>query len=179
MTNDCMAPQHAFIKPKAAASAFIAGNACVYGDVLISEHASIWFGCVLRGDVQRIVVGARTNIQDGAVVHASTNGPPTVIGTDVTIGHQAVLHGCTIEDHAFIGIGAIVLDRAVIRTHGMLAAGALLPPGKVIAENELWAGNPARFVRMLTANEVEHIQANVHRYLTLAAHYQRGSVPSL
>lgn len=168
---------HAAVMPEIVNSAFVAESAYISGDVHVAEQASIWFGCVLRGDVQTISIGARTNVQDGTVIHASTGGPPTVIGADVTIGHRAVLHGCTVEDQAFIGVGAIVLDRAVVRKRGMLAAGAVLTPGKVVNSNELWVGNPARFVRKLTDQDLKNMHLNVQRYVALGRLYHRGSVP--
>lgn len=177
MNRDQVTPVHAMLKPTVDDSAFVADSALISGDVRVGEQASIWFGCVLRGDVQTIAIGARTNIQDGTVIHASTGGQPTVIGADVTVGHRAVLHGCTVEDKAFIGIGAIVLDGAVIRKQGMLAAGAVLTPGKVIEPKELWIGNPARCVRKLTDNEVENMYINVQRYVALGKQYRRGNVP--
>jgi carbonic anhydrase/acetyltransferase-like protein (isoleucine patch superfamily) len=177
MDRDRAVISHAVVIPKIDDSAFVAESAYVCGDVHIGEQASIWFGSVLRGDVQAITVGARTNVQDGTIIHASTGGPPTVIGADVTIGHRAVLHGCTVEDKAFIGIGAIVLDRAVVRRNAMLAAGAVLTPGKVIEANELWAGNPARFVRKLTEQDIENMYLNTQRYVALGKQYHRGGVP--
>ena len=179
MTSDSEIPRHVFARPAVDDSAFVAPSAWIIGDVHIGVRASIWFGCVLRGDVQQIRIGARTNIQDATIIHGSTGGPPTVIGDDVTVGHRAVLHGCTIEDRAFVGIGAIVLDRAVVRNQGVLAAGAVLTPGKVVNANELWIGNPARFVRMLTDDDNEFIHRNAQRYVTLAGHYHHNSVPTL
>ncbi len=137
-------PAHAFATPRIDAGAFIAPGAVVYGDVAIGADSSVWFGCVIRGDVQAIRIGARSNIQDGAVIHASTNGAPTLIGDDVTVGHSAVLHACTLESGAFVGLGALVLDRATVHAGGMLAAGAVLTSGKAVGTGELWAGNPAR-----------------------------------
>jgi len=177
MNGELATPVHAILKPDVHDSAFIAGSATISGDVRIGEQASVWFNCVLRGDVQMIAIGARTNIQDGAVIHGSTGGPPTDIGADVTVGHRAVLHGCTVEDKAFIGIGAIVLDRAVIRRQGMLAAGAVLTSGKEVGPKELWVGNPARFVRRLTDAEIQNMTINVQRYVALGRQYRRGNVP--
>jgi len=177
MNGDLDMPVHALLKPTVDDSAFVADSATVSGDVRIGEQASVWFGCVLRGDVQTVAIGARTNIQDGAVIHASTGGPPTDIGADVTVGHRAVLHGCTVEDKAFIGIGAIVLDHAVVCKQGMLAAGAVLTPGKVVGAKELWVGNPARFLRKLTESEIQNMYINVQRYVALGKQYRRGNVP--
>ena len=148
--------------PRVDPAAFVAPGARLIGDVEIGAEASIWYNCVLRGDVNRIRIGARTNIQDGTVVHVSHDGPhaklggfATVIGEDVTIGHKAIIHACRIEDAVLIGMGAIVLDGAVVKKHGFVGAGALIAPGKVVGEGELCLGNPAKKVRMLSDAEIE------------------------
>lgn len=164
-------PAHVLAVPAVDPAAFVAENALVLGDVSIGADSSVWFGCVLRGDVQAIRIGKRTNIQDGTVIHASTDGRPTLIGDDVTVGHAAVLHACTIESGAFVGIGARVLDGGVVMGGGMLAAGALLTPGKAVRPGELWAGSPARLLRPLTAAESENILVSTRRYVALARHY--------
>jgi gamma-carbonic anhydrase len=160
-----------FGTPSVHKSAFIAHGVSLIGDVQIGESASIWFNCVLRGDVQRIVVGARSNIQDGCILHGTTNGSPTLVGSDVTVGHGAILHACTIEDRGFVGFGARVLDGAIVRSGGMLAAGAVLTPGKVVATGELWAGNPAKLLRSLSEKESEAIQRSADRYVALSRRY--------
>jgi gamma-carbonic anhydrase len=160
-----------FGTPSVHKSAFVAHGVSIIGDVQIGEGASIWFNCVLRGDVQRIVVGARTNIQDGCILHGTTNGAPTLVGSDVTVGHGAILHACTIEDGGFVGFGARVLDGAIVRSGGMLAAGAVLTPGKVVGSGELWAGNPARLLRSLSDKEREAIPLSADRYVNLARRY--------
>jgi carbonic anhydrase/acetyltransferase-like protein (isoleucine patch superfamily) len=165
-------PAHVDAQPDVADTAFVASNAIVIGDVIIGPDASVWFGCVVRGDVQRICIGARSNIQDGTVIHATTNGQQTVIGEGVTVGHAAVLHSCTLEDGAFVGIGAHVLDRAVVKAGGMLAAGAVLTPDKIVPSGELWAGSPARPLRKLSAAEQEGMIMNAHRYVALARRYR-------
>ena len=175
---DFAVPTHAFAIPQVDDNAFIAANAVVIGDVSIGVDASVWFGCVIRGDVQHISIGARSNIQDCTVIHASTNGPPTLIGEDVTVGHSAVLHACTLENCAFVGIGACVLDRAIVRAGGMLAAGAVLTPGKVVNPGELWGGNPARLLRELRTDERDGMIINVQRYVALAQHY-RSAHPTI
>ena len=134
-------------------SAFVAPTASVIGDVELGEDASVWYGCVLRGDTNFIRVGARTNIQDGTIVHVNAGTMPAVLGADVTIGHACIIHACTLEDRAFVGMGATVLDKAVIEEGGMLGAGGLLPPGKRIGRNELWLGSPARLIRTMSAEE--------------------------
>lgn len=165
-------PPHAYAAPEVDPSVFVAAGAIVVGDVSIAADASVWFGAVIRGDVRRITIGARSNIQDGAVIHASTGGQPTRIGRDVSIGHGARLHACTIEDGAFVGIGACVLDGATVAAQGMLAAGALLAPGKVVGAGELWVGSPAKFLRLLSDSEKENNKANAARYVALGKHYQ-------
>lgn len=165
-------PAYVYAMPRVDASAFIADNAVVWGDVSIGAETSIWFGCVVRGDVQAIRIGERCNIQDGTIIHASTNGEATRIGDEVTVGHAAVLHACTLESGAFVGLGALVLDRAIVRSEGMLAAGAVLTSGKVVGAGELWAGNPARLLRPLKPEELTAMRINIRRYVALGKHYQ-------
>ena len=140
---------------------FIAEGSKIIGDVEINEASSIWYNCVLRGDVNYIKVGKNTNIQDGTIIHVSSygfsatgrSGFPTVIGDNVTIGHNATIHACKIGNNALIGMGAIILDNAMINNMAFIAAGAVVTPGTRIKENELWAGNPAKFLRMTNENE--------------------------
>jgi len=151
--------------------------ATVIGDVHLADDVSIWPGAVLRGDVHHIRVGARSNIQDGAIVHVTHDGPyapgghPTLIGHDVTIGHAAVVHACTIGDYALIGMHATVLDGATIGAYGFLAAGSVLTPGKVIGEAELWMGNPARLVRVLDDRQREQLRYSAANYINLKNTY--------
>jgi carbonic anhydrase/acetyltransferase-like protein (isoleucine patch superfamily) len=166
------------VTPRIAASAFIAPTATVIGDVEIGDQSSVWFGCVLRGDDQPIRVGARSNIQDGCIVHITAAGLATRIGDDVTIGHAAIIHACTIEDWAFVGMGATVLDGAVIERGGMLAAGALLSPGKRIGAGELWKGAPARLARVMDAGERAVFAQNAPHYVALAARFRAGLRPA-
>jgi gamma-carbonic anhydrase len=165
------------IRPRIDDNAFVAVNATVLGDVRIAENASIWFGAVLRGDVQAIQIGAGSNIQDTAVVHASTGGAACIVGSGCTVGHGAILHSCTLDDYAFVGLGARVLDNAHIASDGALAAGAVLTPGKRVASGELWAGNPARLLRVLTPGEIASNRAIATRYVALARAYI-GLLPS-
>ncbi|OWW21183.1 gamma carbonic anhydrase family protein [Noviherbaspirillum denitrificans] len=167
-----LAPAFLGAKPAVNDSAFVASNAVLLGNVEVGADSSIWFGCVLRGDVQAIRIGMRSNIQDGTIIHCSTNGNPTQIGNDVTVGHAAVLHSCTIGDGAFVGIGARILDGAVIESGAMIAAGAVVTPGKVVGSGELWAGNPARLLRPLTDIDRNAMQRNAQRYVLLARHYR-------
>lgn len=155
--------------PEVAADAFIAAGARIIGKVTIGAGSSVWFNCVLRGDVGRIHVGARTNIQDGSIVHVTGGRFDTHIGDDVLIGHGCIIHGCRIADHGFVGMGATVLDGAVVEGDAMLAAGALLTPGKVVKSGELWAGRPARFLRALREEEIAGNRAAAAGYARLAA----------
>ena len=165
------------IIPRIDASAYIDTAAIVIGDVEVAADASLWPCCVARGDVHYIRIGARTNVQDGAIIHVTHDGAytpggfPTLIGADVTIGHGAVIHACTIEDGCLIGMHATVLDGATVKRHGFLAAGAVLPPGKTIGEAELWVGNPARFARRLSDIEIERLTYSAHHYVRLKNEY--------
>ncbi|MDR6288086.1 MULTISPECIES: gamma carbonic anhydrase family protein [Inquilinus] len=158
--------------PRIAADAFIAPGAVVIGDVEIGPGTSVWFGCVIRGDVSPIRIGARTNIQDGTVVHVATADGPSHIGDDVTIGHMALIHACTLADRSFVGMKACVMDRAVVESDAMVAAGALLTPGKRVPAGQLWAGSPARFVRTLTDDEHEHHRKLCEGYVSLGVEYR-------
>ncbi|WP_328807347.1 gamma carbonic anhydrase family protein [Paraburkholderia elongata] len=145
----------------------------------IGEQSSIWFNCVLRGDVQKISIGRRTNIQDGSIVHGTTNGLPTIVGDDVTVGHGAILHACTLEDGSFVGFGARVLDGAVVQSGGMLAAGAVLSPRKIVRTGELWAGSPARLLRPLTDEERTSLGLAASRYVALIDRYKTNQFVTL
>ena len=150
---------------------FVAPGAVIVGDVHLAEGASVWFGCVIRGDDHHVRIGARSNIQDGTIIHVTPDENPTLIGDDVTIGHGARLHGCDIGAEALIGIGAIVLDGAVVEAGAMVAAGALVTPGKRVGSGELWAGNPARLLRELRDEDREFMTWDVAHYLGLAREY--------
>ena len=154
-------------------SAFIAPGCRIIGDVEIGEDASIWYNCVIRADVNRIRIGARSNVQDGTVIHCDSPGDgidrplegwPTIIGDDVLIGHMAMVHGCTIHDRGFVGLGAIAMNKAVIGSDAMLAAGAMLTENKVMGERELWAGRPAKKLRDLDDAAVMGMRAGVMHY---------------
>lgn len=154
-------------------SVFVAPSADLIGNVSIGSESSVWFQAVLRGDVHRIRVGERTNIQDQCLIHVTNRTCPTLIGDQVTLGHSAVLHGCTIHDRVLVGIRSIVLDRVVIEPDVMLAAGSLVPPGKVLESGFLYMGSPARAVRKLTNEELISIQDHSDRYVTYARAYQQ------
>jgi carbonic anhydrase/acetyltransferase-like protein (isoleucine patch superfamily) len=164
------------ILPTLGARVYVDPAACVIGDVHLGDDASVWPGAVLRGDVHHIRVGARSNIQDGSIVHVSHEGPygpgfPCLIGADVTIGHGAVIHARTLVVACLVGMHATVLDGAVVRRHGFVGAGALVPPGTVVGEGELWLGNPARRVRVLDARGIEQLHYSAAHYVRLKDRY--------
>ena len=163
-------PIHPFAgqSPRIDPAAWIAPGAQVIGDVEVGAGASIWYNVVVRGDVMPIRIGARSNIQDGSIVHVTRKLAATTIGEDVLVGHMAIIHGCTLQDRSFVGLGAIVMDGCVIEPDGMLGAGALLSPGKVIKGRELWLGRPAKFVRLLSDEEVERNRRGAAGYVELA-----------
>lgn len=168
--------------PKVDPTAFVAENAVLIGDVEVAAGASIWYGCVLRADINRIRVGRNTNVQDGTVVHCNHDpagdyretggGMPTLIGDDITIGHMALIHACTLEDGCFIGMGSVIMDEAVVEGGAMVAAGALITPRKRVASGQLWAGNPARPVRDLRPDERDLFPYLRDHYVALADCYR-------
>ncbi len=159
------------VSPRVAPNAFVAPTAVLIGDVEIGPQSGVWFHCVLRGDTNVIRIGARSNIQDGTIIHVNADTFPTIIGDDVTVGHAAIIHACTLRDRAFVGMGATVLDGAEIAEGGMLAAGALLTPGKRIGPGEIWQGAPARFWRVLSdEDQAKFARTSVH-YVELAQRY--------
>lgn len=157
--------------PRIHESAFIAPGVRLIGDVEIGPDVSVWYNCVLRADVSRIVIGARTNVQDGTVIHCDSPTPgapdgfPTIIGEDVLVGHLAMVHGCVIEDRGFVGLGAIVMSDAHIESDGMLAAGAMLTGGKRVLSRQLWGGRPARYMRDLDDAAIADMQRGVQHYV--------------
>jgi carbonic anhydrase/acetyltransferase-like protein (isoleucine patch superfamily) len=163
--------------PRIHDSAFVAPGARIIGDVEIGPDASIWYNCVIRADVNRIVIGARSNVQDGTVIHCESPSPghpdgfPTLIGDDVLIGHLAMVHGCVLEDRAFVGLGAIVMDGCRIGSDAMLGAGAMLTSGKVIEARQLWTGRPATYVRDLPDKAIAAMRAGVAHYVENARHH--------
>jgi carbonic anhydrase/acetyltransferase-like protein (isoleucine patch superfamily) len=168
------------ILPRIDPTAFVAPNAVVIGDVEIGPRANVWFNCVLRGDDAKIRVGADANIQDGTVVHVTVEESPDgsarhfdcLIGDGVAIGHMALLHGCTLEPGAFVGMKACVMDQAVVEGGAMVAAGAVVTPRKRVKGGELWAGTPARFARALKPEEREYIRWVTAHYRALADEYK-------
>jgi carbonic anhydrase/acetyltransferase-like protein (isoleucine patch superfamily) len=162
------------VTPQIADDAFIAPTAAIIGDVVIGSETGVWFHCLVRGDMNSIRIGARTNIQDGSVIHIDSGEFSTFIGDDVTVGHNAVIHACTLKNRAFVGISATVLDGAVIDEGGMLAAGGLLTPGKVIGPNELWTGSPAKLRRVMEPEERARFDRNALVYRELAKKFRAG-----
>ncbi len=167
--------------PQIHASVLVDEQALVVGDVVIGEDSSVWPMAVLRGDVQRIEIGARSNIQDGSVLHVTHDseytpgGRPLIIGDDVTVGHAVMLHACTLEDCCLIGIGAIVLDGAVVKSGAMLAAGSLVPPGKIIEGGYLWMGSPVKKLRPLSDKERAYLEYSAAHYVRVARQHKLGS----
>lgn len=159
-------------KPIVHPSAWIAPNATLIGEVEIGAGAGIWYNVVLRGDGPGIKIGENSNIQDGTVVHVSYRRSGTVVGANVTVGHMAMLHACTIEDGAFIGMHSTVLDDVVVESGAMVAAGAVVPPGKRVKRGELWAGNPAKMIRELGERELLMFKSSVRHYRELAKAYR-------
>ncbi len=164
------------VMPTLGAGCFVAPTAAVVGDTVIGPETNIWFNCVVRGDVNEIRIGARTNVQDATVIHVSSTGQGTYIGEEVTIAHSALVHACTVEDRAFIGMQACVMDDARVETHAMVAAGALVTPGKTVPSGELWAGRPARKVRALSAEEIAYIDHLPGHYCRLAEEYLEAGI---
>lgn len=159
-------------------SAFVADGSQIIGNVTIGPQSSVWYNCVLRGDVNRIVIGARTNIQDGTVIHVDSpkdGGPglPTIIGDDVLVGHMVMLHGSILHDRAFVGLGSIVMDGCTIESDGMLAAGSMLTPGKTILSGELWMGRPAKKLRDMSAEEIARNRLGASHYVVMAQKHMR------
>jgi carbonic anhydrase/acetyltransferase-like protein (isoleucine patch superfamily) len=160
------------ITPKIHPSVFVADGAQIIGDVEIGKDASVWFNTVIRGDVHYIRIGVRTNIQDNTVVHVTNKKFPTEIGSNVTVGHSAVIHACTIRDYCLIGMGAIVLDGAEIGPYSLIAAGAVVTMGTIIPEGMLAAGIPAKIVRPLTTDEKQSLVQSAQNYIDYVATYR-------
>ena len=163
--------------PRIASSAFVAQGAVVIGEVSIGEEASIWYNCVVRGDVNFISIGDRTNIQDLSMLHVTHKkhvddpGAPLIIGNDVTVGHSVTLHGCTIEDGAFIGMQAMIMDKAVVGKGALVGARALVTEGTVIPPATLWVGAPAKYKRDLTADEIAWLGRSAGNYVRYSREY--------
>jgi carbonic anhydrase/acetyltransferase-like protein (isoleucine patch superfamily) len=159
------------IMPEIAEGVFIAAGAYIIGDVKIGKDSAVWFNTTVRGDVHLVRIGERTNIQDCTTIHVTRETGPTHIGSGITIGHNALLHACTLEDNCFIGMGATIMDGAVVESDAMVAAGALVTPNKLVKAGELWAGNPAKFFRKLTQEEIDYIRISADNYVRLKDEY--------
>ncbi|MCS7162907.1 MAG: gamma carbonic anhydrase family protein [Bacteroidia bacterium] len=162
--------------PQIGPETFLAETAVIIGDVVLGSQCSVWYHAVVRGDVHYIRVGDRTNIQDGAILHCTYQKAPLEIGSEVTIGHRAVVHGCRIGNRVLIGMGAIILDQAEIPDEVFIAAGALIPPGARLESGYLYAGIPARAVRPLTPEERADLRGYAHRYIYYKSWYEAASV---
>ncbi len=166
-------------KPQLHESVFVAEGVHVIGDVIIGKDSSLWFNAVVRGDVNYIRIGDRTNVQDNSVIHVTHEKFPTVIASNVTVGHSAIIHGCTIEDFTLIGMGAILLDGCRIGEHSLVAAGSLVKEGFVIPPGSLAAGVPAKVVRQLTNEELRRLEESAQHYVDYVSNYrQEGRSPS-
>jgi carbonic anhydrase/acetyltransferase-like protein (isoleucine patch superfamily) len=159
--------------PKLGRGVFVASGAAVIGQVEIGEDSNVWFNTVIRGDVNTIKIGARTNIQDNTTIHVTSKTGPTVIGDNVTIGHNAVIHACTIEDYCLIGMGSTILDGAVIRSNCFIAAGSVVTPGKEMPSGMMVMGSPAKPVRPLTQAELDFLRKSALDYVETAKSYGR------
>jgi len=157
--------------PKLGDDVYVSENAMVIGEVTLGDKVNIWFGAVIRGDMHYIKIGNRTNIQDNSVVHVTTSISPTSIGANVTVGHSAIIHGCTIEDDCLIGMGAIIMDDSVIGAGSLIGAGTLIPPNMIIPPNSLVVGSPGKVVREVKTVETQMILDRPQEYIDLAAIY--------
>jgi carbonic anhydrase/acetyltransferase-like protein (isoleucine patch superfamily) len=172
------------LHPRIDPSAWVDPSAVVIGDVTLGPGASIWPLCVVRGDIHRIEIGAGTNIQDGSILHVThdsrflPDGAPVIVHERVTVGHQVVLHGCEIGDHCLIGIGARILDRAVVEPRTMVGAGTLVTPGQVLTSGSLWIGAPARRARALSDQELEYLEYVADNYIRLAERHRSAILHS-
>lgn len=166
-----MLHQYKGITPKLDKTVFRVDSAEIIGDVEIGAGSSVWFNVVIRGDVNHIRIGDRTNVQDGTVIHVTHKKFPTIIGHDVTIGHNATLHGCTVGDRCLIGMGAVVLDNAVVEDDAMVAAGALVTPGTRVPEGTLYAGSPAKYKRHLSDEEIAGLKQSADNYIDYVKSY--------
>ncbi len=163
--------------PRIAGSAYVDSAALVIGDVMIGEDTSLWPMCVVRGDVQSIRIGTRTNIQDGTVIHVTHDsrfcpgGQPTYVGDDVTVGHKVLLHACTVENTCLIGMNAVIMDGAVVQSRVIVGAGSVVPPGKILESGYLYVGSPVKSIRPLKDRELEFIEYSAQNYVRLKNRY--------
>lgn len=163
------------VSPKVDPSSWIADNATITGDVTIGEQCSIWFQVVIRGDVNKIIIGNNVNIQDGSIVHGTMGRGDTILGNNVSIGHKAIIHGCQIEDNVLIGMGAIVLDDVLIPSNTIIAAGAVVTSGTIIEPGFIYAGTPARKLKPLDASKAQlYIEGTAKAYIEYKEYYKKG-----
>ena len=163
--------------PKVHETAFVAPGAVLVGQVVVGPHASVWYGCVLRADTNRIEIGARSNVQDGTMIHADApemGGTPVLIGEEVLIGHRCMIHGASVDEGGFVGMGSTMLDGARVKTGGFLAAGAFLAPKKVVPRGEMWGGLPARKLRDLRPGEDAAARMGAAHYVEEAEAHRRA-----
>lgn len=158
-------------RPQIGKDVFVADTARVIGEVILEDEVSVWYGAVLRGDIGKIVIGKRSNIQDNSVLHITPPDYPVIVGEDVTVGHGAILHGCKIGSRSLVGMGAVVLDGAEIGEESIVAAGALVPPGKKFPKRSLIIGVPAKVARELSDDDVKAILENTEEYVRLGKKY--------
>jgi len=156
------------VSPRFGNECFIAPNATIVGDVVMGDQCSVWFNAVIRGDVNQVILGNKVNVQDGAIIHCTYEKTRAIVGNNVSIGHLAIVHGCTIHDDVLIGMGAIVMDNAVIHSHSIIAAGAVVLEGTIVEQGSIYAGVPARKVKdtpvALVEGEINRIANNYVRY---------------
>lgn len=170
------------IAPSLGERVYIDPQSAVIGDVSLGDDVSVWPMAVIRGDVNKIHIGSACSIQDGAILHVTHDGPytaggkPLILGHGITVGHKAVLHGCTIEDYCLIGMGALVLDAVHVEHHVMIAAGSIVSPGKRLESGYLYLGNPARAVRTLTEKEIEQLEYSAQHYIRLKNYYLEQNI---
>lgn len=167
------------VRPKIGRDVFIAPNATVIGDVVLADESSVWFGTVIRGDIFPIRIGARTNIQDGSVVHITGGRSATNVGDDVTVGHMALLHGCTVGHRALVGMGSIVLDDAILGDDCILGAGSLVPPRAVIPPRTLAIGRPAKVIRQLTDEDLAMVKMAGQVYVEYARTFRSDALKQI
>ncbi len=160
------------INPKLGNNCYLAENATVVGEVTIGDNCSVWFNAVVRGDVNSITIGDNTNIQDGAVIHCTYQKAKTTIGKDVSIGHNAIVHGCTVDDNVLIGMGAIIMDGAEIGSGSIIAAGAVVLQGTIVPANSIYAGVPAKFVKNVEGDLKDELQKTANNYIMYSKWFQ-------
>ncbi len=160
------------VHPRIGEKCFIAENATITGDVELGQQCSVWFNAVIRGDVNSIIIGSKTNIQDGAVIHCTYEKAATVIGNNVSIGHRAIVHGCTVEDNSLVGMGAIVMDHAVVQKNCIIAAGAVVLENTICESGHIYAGIPAKKVKQLTKEQIDGLKKTANNYVMYSGWFE-------